>query len=84
MTEENPSPIIHASDGPRLVLADGSVVRLEVYDDHGGYSMVGYSQGAAMFGRDVDRIDAKIAHVDDPDAEEIEAVEEVLEAYGFD
>lgn len=82
-TNQN-SPVVWLSDGPRLVLADGSVVALSVIDDDGDeLNFVAGDQGRAVFGEAVDDVHTAIAYVDDPEAEEHDAVQEVLDEYGF-
>lgn len=75
---EAPSPIVHLSDGPRLILADGSVVRPEVTDLEDGTSLafIGNSQGASMYGEALGVNEtASIAFVDDPDVADHDLVE---------
>lgn len=82
MATNSNSPVVWLSDGPRLVLADGSVVSPIVTDADGELLFVGGDQGRALFGEDADDPESiGIAFVDDPDAEEHDAVEEVLEEY---
>lgn len=80
------TPVVWLSDGPRLILADGSVVRPLVNDRDRDKEIhfVGGDQGAAIFGDalgDNEKVD--IAFVDDPDVEDHEEVQGVLEEYGF-
>ena len=79
MATNTNTPIVWTEDGPRLILADGSVVMPFV---GGGDSYVTADQGSAVYetggGNQVG-----ISFVDDPDAEDHEEVQEVLEEYGF-
>lgn len=82
---EKPNPIIHASDGPRLILADGTVVRPLAFDKSGDELITcAVGQGRTVYGQEVDKRYAELAFVDDPGAEAIEAVQDRLEAYGFE
>lgn len=81
---ETPSPIIHASDGPRLILANGQVVEPMVFDGEGEELFAfQVGQGQTIYGPEVDDAHTKLAFVDDPDPFKIEAVRERLDAYGF-
>lgn len=84
MATNSNTPIVWLSDGPRLVLADGSVVRPLVRDRETGEEVhfVGGDHGSAVFGEalGVDEV-ASIAFVDDPDAEDHELVQEVIQDY---
>lgn len=78
------NPIISASDGPKLILADGKVVQPIVSAYSGDEMMaLGYDQGAALFGREVDHPEVSVAFVDDPEAKAITSVSEALEDFGF-
>ena len=80
---ETPSPIVHLIDGPRLILADGSVVRPLVADLEDGHELafVGDRQGASVYGDALGVNEtASIAFVDDPDAATHDLVERRREA----
>lgn len=82
--QEKP-PIVHLSDGPRFILANGDVVRLLVSSPEGGdLPFITTKQGSSLFGTgDAESSPVSIAAVDDPEAEEHEEVRERLETYGF-
>lgn len=77
------APVVWLSDGPRLVLADGSVVRPLVSDADSGEELhfVAGDQGSAVFGEAVDEAEVGIAFVDDPEVEDHDAIQEVLDAH---
>lgn len=86
-TEAETSAIIHLSDGPRLILADGSVVRPYVtdLDDGHGLAFIGRDQGASKYGDALgDNETASVAFVDDPDAHGHEQVADRLEELGVE
>lgn len=85
--DDSPSPIVHLSDGPRLILADGAVVRPLVtdLDDGTELAFIGRSQGASMYGETLGVNEtASIAYVDDPDAAEHDVVQERREQLGVE
>lgn len=83
-SDEKPSPIVHLSDGPALVLADGSVVRPYLKDADGAELMPWTrDQGSSVYGRESDERYASLALVDAPEVEDVVAIREVLRAYDF-
>lgn len=77
----NTPAIVHLSDGPRLILADGSVVRPVVSDLGDGHRLafIGRDQGASMYGDAAgDNETASITFVDDPDVREHELIADRL------
>lgn len=79
------NPVVHLSDGPRLVLANGTVVRPIVKQGEVELAFAGNDRGAAMYGKvedDATRTD--IAYVDDPGAAEHDLVKKHKEALGVD
>lgn len=77
------TPVVWLEDGPRLVLADGSVVRPLVtdVDTENELLFVAGDRGSGLFGEAVDEAEVGIAFVDDPEAEDHEVVQEVLDAH---
>ena len=83
----SPSPIISLSDGPRLILADGSVVRPVVkdLDDNHELAYICHSQGAAMYGDGLGVNEtASIAFVDDPEAAEHQMIKQERQKLGVE
>lgn len=79
VTDTDATPIVHLSDGPRLLLADGSVVYPRVTDADGEHlPFIAYDQGACRHGFE-EQQQTSIAFVDDPDGREHDAVREALE-----
>jgi len=82
---EAPSAIVTLSDGPRLILADGSVVRPIVTDLDDGHELafIGMDQGASMYGDALGVNEtASIAFVDDPDAAQHDFIEKQCDELG--
>lgn len=77
------SAIVWCSDGPKLILANGCVVR-PLLANKEGEELVnwGEDQGSAVYGEECDEYDVSLAFVDDPDAKEVEAVQEALTSLG--
>lgn len=73
--------IIWASDGPVLILADGSAVRPKLHNSDGD-PMSAWSinpSGGAIYGPEVDADHTRLNFEPDPDATEIQAVKEAME-----
>lgn len=83
MATNSNTPVVWLDDGPRFILADGSVVQPIVSGPGGDEkSYVGSDQGEAMYGDEVDGPGSiGLRFVDDPDAAGDDAVEEVLAEY---
>lgn len=82
--EDAKTPILHCSDGPRLILADGSVVCPRVsFDMWDKMMFLHRDQGASVYGPEADDPRVAVAFVDDANAQEVAGVSDRLEAYGF-
>jgi len=81
MATEPNTPVVWLSDGPRLILADGSVVRPLISDDEGDLPMVATDQGAAVYEHKGLDDEVYVRFVDDPEARDHGLVQEVLDEY---